>query len=120
VVASNVGGLKFTVVPEETGLLVPPQDTAAFAVAIDRILADELWAQKLRRQASVRVRQNVSWTGVAIQLSELYRRLLAESIMGEHFSHLPLSRTGEKSVTQVGQKVTAKSLTKQAISTPVA
>ncbi|MCL1468257.1 glycosyltransferase family 1 protein [Argonema galeatum A003/A1] len=120
VVASNVGGLKFTVVPEETGLLVPPQDTAAFAQGIDRILADELWAQKLRIQASVRVRQNFSWTGVAIQLSELYRRLLAESIMGEHFSHLPLSRTSERSVAQVGQKVTAKSVTKKAISTPVA
>lgn len=83
VVASDVGGLKFTVVPEETGLLVPPQDTAAFAAAIDRILTDELWATKLRTQGSHRVRQNFTWTEVAVQLSNLYRRLLAQSIMDE-------------------------------------
>lgn len=83
VIASNVGGLKFTVVPEETGLLVPPQDPNAFAQAIDRILMDELWAHKLRRQASIRVRENFSWTGTGIQLSNLYRRLLAQSLMDE-------------------------------------
>ena len=83
VVASNVGGLKFTVLPEETGLLVPPQDEAAFAVAINRILSDELWARKLRRRASERVQQHFSWTGVAGQLSDLYRRSLALSIMGD-------------------------------------
>ncbi len=83
VVASDVGGLKFTVVPEETGLLVPPQDEAAFAVAIERILGDELWARKLRKRASERVQQYFSWAGVAVQLSDLYRRSLALSIMGD-------------------------------------
>src|ERR687886_1833134 len=58
VVASDVGGLQFTVVPEETGLLAPPQDEAAFAAAIDRILTDEVWATQLKKQASVRVPQN--------------------------------------------------------------
>lgn len=81
VVASNVGGLKFTVVPEETGLLVPPQDDAAFAEAIGRILSNPGWATKLREQASTRVQQKFSWTGVGAQLSDLYRRLLAESLM---------------------------------------
>lgn len=83
VVASAVGGLKFSIVPEETGLLVPPQDTVAFAEAIDRILDNDLWATKLRQQASERVRQNFSWSGVAAQLSDLYRRLLAQSIAHE-------------------------------------
>lgn len=83
VVASAVGGLKFTVIPEETGLLVPPQDVDGFATAIDRILSDELWARKLRRQAPIRVQQNFSWSSVAAQLSNLYRRLLAQSISQE-------------------------------------
>lgn len=86
VVASDVGGLKFTVVPEETGLLVPPQDVDKFAAAIDRILSDELWARKLRRQAPIRVQQNFSWSGVAARLSHLYRRLLAQSISHEMLS----------------------------------
>ncbi len=83
VVASAVGGLKFTVVPEETGLLVPPQDVDGFAQAIARILSDELWARKLRRQAPLRVQQNFSWSGVAARLSNLYRHLLAQSISHE-------------------------------------
>ena len=40
VIASDVGGLQFTVVNKETGLLAPPQNVDAFAVAIDRILSD--------------------------------------------------------------------------------
>ncbi len=81
VVASAVGGLKFTVISEETGLLVPPHDVAEFAHAIDRILTDDIWARKVRKQASERVRQNFSWTGVAIQLSDLYRRMLVQSLL---------------------------------------
>jgi D-inositol-3-phosphate glycosyltransferase len=80
VVASSVGGLKFTVVPEETGLLVPARDVTGFAKAIERILTDDIWARKVRKQASARVQQNFSWSGVAVQLSDLYRRILAQSI----------------------------------------
>jgi D-inositol-3-phosphate glycosyltransferase len=81
VVASDVGGLKFTVISEETGLLVPPHDVSGFAHAIGRILTDDIWARKIRKQASARVHQNFSWTGVSIQLSDLYRRLLAQSLL---------------------------------------
>jgi D-inositol-3-phosphate glycosyltransferase len=81
VVASNVGGLKFTIIPEETGLLVEPKDIKAFASGIHRILFDELWARKMRNQASANVNQRFSWAGVTIQLSELYRHILAQSIM---------------------------------------
>jgi D-inositol-3-phosphate glycosyltransferase len=81
VVASNVGGLKFTIIPGETGLLVEPKDIEAFASGIHRILADELWAKKMRNQASANVNQRFSWSGVSIRLSELYRRVLAQSIM---------------------------------------
>jgi D-inositol-3-phosphate glycosyltransferase len=97
VVASAVGGLKFTVISEETGLLVPPHDVAKFAHAIERILTDDIWARKARKQAAARVQQKFSWEGVAIQLSDLYRRLLAQSLstpraMPEPIAPSPLSR----------------------------
>lgn len=76
VVASDVGGLKFTVVPEETGLLAPAEDEAAFANAIDRILSDENWREQLGKSARERVESQFSWDGVASQLDELYRELL--------------------------------------------
>jgi glycosyltransferase involved in cell wall biosynthesis len=101
VVASDVGGLKFSIVPEETGLLVPPQDVNGFAQAIDRILSDELWARKLRRQASLRVQQNFSWSGVAARLSDLYRRLLAQSISSELFWNEQLPNRPEVASTYV-------------------
>lgn len=88
VVASDVGGLKFTIIPEETGLLVPPHDIAAFANGIHRILFDDLWARKLRKLASANVNQRFTWSGVAIQISDLYRQLLAQSIMHEQPRHL--------------------------------
>jgi glycosyltransferase involved in cell wall biosynthesis len=83
VVASDIGGLKFTVIPGETGLLVPSQDVTAFTEAIARILNDKVWAMKLKKQASTRVQQNFSWTGSAVRLSDLYRRLLAQSLTQE-------------------------------------
>lgn len=76
VVASDVGGLQFTVVPEETGLLAPPKDDEAFAVAIDRILSDSQWRNQLGKNARQRVEDMFSWDGVASQLSELYTKLL--------------------------------------------
>jgi glycosyltransferase involved in cell wall biosynthesis len=83
VVASNVGGLKFTIIPEETGLLVEPKDIEAFANGIHRILFDDLWVRKMRKQSSANVNQRFSWTGISIQLSELYRHVLARSLMHE-------------------------------------
>jgi glycosyltransferase involved in cell wall biosynthesis len=78
VIASDVGGLQFTVIPEETGLLAPPQDDAAFATAIDRILSNPDWRDQLGKQARARVESKFSWDGVAHQLSDLYTKLLEE------------------------------------------
>lgn len=79
VVASDVGGLQFTVVPEETGLLAPPKDDVAFAAAIDRILLNPDFRDRLGLAARQRVENMFSWEGVAKQLSDLYTRLIEES-----------------------------------------
>lgn len=78
VIASDVGGLQYTVVPEETGLLVPPKDAPEFATAIDRILENSEWQEQLGQGARNRVETKFSWFGVATQLSDLYRKLLEE------------------------------------------
>lgn len=83
VVASNVGGLQFTVVPEETGLLAPPKDDQGFATAIDRILADPQWRDQLGVAARKRVEASFSWEGVARQLSQLYTQLLTPQLVTE-------------------------------------
>ena len=78
VVASDVGGLQFTVLPKETGLLAPPKDETAFATAIDQILLDPAWRSQLGQSARKRVQTNFSWDGVANQLSDLYTQLLEQ------------------------------------------
>ncbi len=72
VVASDVGGLKFSVVDQVTGLLVPPQDEAAFAEAIDSILSSPKWREQLGNNARKRVEAKFSWNGVANQLDQQY------------------------------------------------
>jgi D-inositol-3-phosphate glycosyltransferase len=76
VIASDVGGLQFTVVNENTGLLVPPQDVAAFSNAIDRILSNPKWRAELGQSGHRRVMSKFSWDGVAMQLDSLYTELL--------------------------------------------
>lgn len=83
VVGSAVGGLNFTVVSEETGLLVPPKDDVAFAKAIDRILSDPQWRQQLGEKARKRMEKEFSWDGVAAQLSDLYSRFTPSSLPRE-------------------------------------
>jgi D-inositol-3-phosphate glycosyltransferase len=79
VVASDVGGLQYTVVSEETGLLAPAKDCEAFARAIDRILSNPSWRDRLGFNARQRVESKFSWEGVATQLSSLYDRILTEN-----------------------------------------
>lgn len=78
VVASQVGGLQFTILPEVTGLLVPQQDTAGFATAIDRILMDPDWQQQLGQAGRKWVETEFSWEGVTQQLSQLYWQLILQ------------------------------------------
>lgn len=79
VVASNVGGLQFTVVPEVTGLLVTPKDEVGFATAIDRILTNPTWRDQLGEAGRQRVEIAFSWESVAYRLNLLYTHLLAQS-----------------------------------------
>lgn len=79
VVGSAVGGLNFTVISEETGLLVPPKDEQAFAEAIDRILNDPQWRNQLGESARKRMESEFSWEGVASTLSDLYGRVIEQS-----------------------------------------
>lgn len=79
VVASQVGGLQFTVVPEQTGLLAPPKDEAAFADAIDRILMNPEWRNHLGQVGRQRVEIAFSWESVASRLGQLYTKLMAKA-----------------------------------------
>jgi D-inositol-3-phosphate glycosyltransferase len=74
VVASRVGGLRFTIDEGTTGFLVKPQSPQALAGALEKVLGDE----PLRTAMSATARSSVArydWANVARQVKHVYRRL---------------------------------------------
>lgn len=77
VVASRVGGLRFSVVHGYTGLHVPPGDHEALAAAILRLLKNDALRWQLSAN-SVQVAQGFSWPAIARQILDLAYRAMAE------------------------------------------
>jgi starch synthase len=76
VVASRVGGIPEVVVEGETGLLVPPEDPAALAAAINELVADPDRARTLGEAGRRRAVEEFGWERIARQTAELYRSLV--------------------------------------------
>jgi glycosyltransferase involved in cell wall biosynthesis len=77
-IVSFAGSAKF-LRHEETGLIVPDDDTDAFADAILRLLSDRELAHNLGRNARVLVRREFSWVHSAERIEAVYSRLLDEA-----------------------------------------
>ena len=72
VVASRVGGLVETVVENETGLLVPPDDAHTLAKALISLLQDSQRRAALGEAGRRRVEQSYTAKAMAAQISALY------------------------------------------------
>ena len=77
IVASEVSGTIQAMIPNETGLLVPPGDSQQLAQAILRLLDNPQEAQTMGRAAKARVEANFSAHKQAEEHLVLYERLLA-------------------------------------------
>ena len=77
VVASNVGGIPEVVADEETGLLVPADDVAAFSLALGRLGADPALRARLGAAGRARVGQMFNATRMAEQFEAVYEGLAA-------------------------------------------
>ncbi len=77
VVATAVGGNRELVADGRTGLLVPPDDPAALAAAIESLLRDERLRARLAAAARRRVERDFTWDRCRRAHEELYLRLLA-------------------------------------------
>jgi starch synthase len=72
VVASRVGGIPEVVSGGETGLLVPPDDPASLADAMNALLRDPGRADAFGRAGRARAVEEFSWEAVAAQTAALY------------------------------------------------
>ncbi|HXV76640.1 MAG TPA: glycogen synthase [Candidatus Polarisedimenticolaceae bacterium] len=91
VVGTAVGGIRETVVPEQTGLLVgfeprsaddpeprdPQRLARELAAAIERAVTDETWRAEAGRRGRRRVVERYGWDRVAARVFDVYRRAVA-------------------------------------------
>lgn len=77
VVATDVGGNRELVHDNKTGLLVPPEDPAALATAIGRLLGDPALAERLASTGAQFVRENLTIDRMVDEHVKLYREILA-------------------------------------------
>jgi len=78
VVSTDVGGVPYIVEHEDTGLLVPPGDAQAMAVAVRRLLEDPELAQTLARRGLEQVKA-YAWPVVRSQWLEHYSALVGRA-----------------------------------------
>ena len=77
VAASRVGGIPEVVEDGVTGLLVPPDDPAALADALNALLRDPARAAAMGRAGRLRAVDEFSWDAVAAQTAGLYAELVS-------------------------------------------
>ncbi len=76
VVASDTGGLPYTVRDEKSGLLVPVRNPGAIANALEELLTDREHAEKLVRGGRELVKTTFSWNIIAKQVAHAYERTI--------------------------------------------
>ncbi len=76
VVASRTGGIPEVVADGETGLLVPPDDPAALAEALNALLSDPDRAQAMGQAGRKRAVAEFGWQAIAAQTAALYAKLV--------------------------------------------
>ena len=78
-VATDGGGIPDLVTHEVEGLLVPPADSMALAVALERVLADRELAERMGAAARVRYGD---WHSTPEQLAGEMRALVEAAVAG--------------------------------------
>jgi len=77
VVSTPVGSIDELVRHEETGLMVPPQDTDALRAAIERLLAEPALGERLAQAARAWVRERYSRERMLDSMEAVFRSVAA-------------------------------------------
>lgn len=72
VIAAYVGGLKYVVEHQQTGLLFPAQNSFLLTKAISRLITEPKLRSQLSRSSRERVEELFTWNSVADRLNEFY------------------------------------------------
>lgn len=78
VIAARAGGIPGVVDDGANGLLVPFADVDGLALAVERLMGDPMFAERLGRQGQEKAAAQYNWDVVAERVLEQYRAVLAE------------------------------------------
>ena len=76
VVGTNVGGIPELIINNETGILVPPENSSKLAQAVNELLSDKQKAEKLAVNGNTFVKNNMTWDVILPKYIEFYENLL--------------------------------------------
>ena len=82
VIATAVGGTPEVVTDGENGLLIPPRDAEALALALERLLGDPDFARRLGANARTHVREHFSLDRLGREINEIYADLVEKKFGG--------------------------------------
>lgn len=78
VIGSNVGGIKYSVVDEHTGFLVPPHQPDVLAARINLLLHDNTLYHSMCKNAIKHVRNTFTWNKVASVIHQVYNKVFTD------------------------------------------
>jgi D-inositol-3-phosphate glycosyltransferase len=78
VIGSNVGGIKYSVVDERTGFLVPPHEPGILAEKINLLLHDAVLHHAMCKNAIRHVKGHFTWSKVASAIHQVYSLVLTD------------------------------------------
>lgn len=81
VIGSNVGGIKYSVVDEHTGFLVPPKDPEALGKKLAALLTQPDLLKRFSEQAKDHVQAHFTWHQVAVQLATVYETVIHQRLV---------------------------------------
>ena len=70
--------IKAIIINNKTGILVPPNDPEKLANAINDLLVDRVKSEKLRLNANIFVKNNMTWDVMLPKFIKFYEDLLSD------------------------------------------
>ena len=78
VIGTDVGGIPELIKNNETGIIVPPENSSKLAQAINELLSDKEKSEKLAVNANTFVKNNMTWNIVLSKYIQFYEDLLKD------------------------------------------
>ena len=76
VIGTNVGGIPELITNDETGILIPPENSDELAQAVNELLSNKEKAEKIAANGNIFVKNNMTWDIIFPKYIQFYENLL--------------------------------------------